>query len=94
MWEEFSILIKEKNIKDLEKIVESQCDNFLEMGQKAGKAFEAYFAEDVYFNYVIDNCLDIMKNQIIPEVIYWKLKPLIIFAKKLNPFRLMRTLRV
>ena len=84
MWNDFSIFIKEKNIRDLEKIVESHCDSYKEMGQKARKAFEEFFADDVYFNYVIDNCLDIMNKQLIPEVIYWKLNPLIILTKKLR----------
>jgi hypothetical protein len=84
MWNEFSIFIKERNIRDLEKIAESHSDSYKEMGQKARKAFEEYFAEDVYFNYVIDNCLDIMSKQLIPEVIYWKLNPLIILTKKLR----------
>jgi hypothetical protein len=83
-WNEFSIFVKEENIKDLERIVASHSDSYKEMGQKARKAFEEYFAEDVYFNYVIDNCLDIMNNQLIPEVIYWKLNPLIILTKKLR----------
>ena len=83
-WNDFSIFIKEENIKDLEKIVESHSDSYKEMGQKARKAFEEFFAEDVYFNYVIDNCLDIMNKQLIPEVIYWKLNPLIILTKKLR----------
>lgn len=84
-------VILKKNIKDVEKIVESQSDRFQEMGQRASKAFEAYFAEDVYFNFIIDNCLDIMKKQLIPELIYWKLNPIIIFAKKLKFIRLRRT---
>jgi rRNA-processing protein FCF1 len=83
-WNDFSIFIKENNIRDLEKIAESHSDSYKEMGQKARKAFEEYFAEDVYFNYVIDNCLDIMSKQLIPEVIYWKLNPLIILTKKLR----------
>ena len=84
MWNKFSIYIKEKNIRDLEKIVESHSDSYKEMGQKARKAFEEFFADDVYFNYVIDNCLDIMNKQLIPEVIYWKLNPLFILTKKIT----------
>ncbi|PQP33225.1 hypothetical protein C6A36_00305 [Desulfobacteraceae bacterium SEEP-SAG10] len=84
MWNEFSIFIKEKNIRDLEKIVESHSDSYKEMGQKARKAFEEFFADDVYFNYVIDNCLDIMNKQLIPEVIYWKLNTPYILLRKLK----------
>jgi hypothetical protein len=83
-WNEFSIFIKEKSIRDLEKIVESHSDSYKEMGQKARKAFEEFFADDVYFNYVIDNCLDIMNKQLIPEVIYWKLNPLYILTEKIR----------
>ena len=84
MWKDFSIFIKEKNIRDLEKIAESHSDGYKEMGQKARKAFEAFFADEVYFNYVIDNCLDIMNKQLIPEVIYWKLNPLFILMEKIR----------
>jgi len=90
-WNEFSIFIKEKNIRHLEEIVESHSDNYHRMGQKARKAFDEYFAEDVYFNYVIDSCLDIMNKQLIPEVIYWKLNPLIVFMKKLRKQKFKKT---
>ena len=83
-WNDFSMFIKEKNIRDLEKIVESHSDSYKEMGKNARKAFEEFFADDVYFNYVIDNCLDIMNKQLIPEVIYWKLNFLYILTKKLR----------
>ena len=83
-WNDFSIIVKEKNIRDLVKIVESHSDSYKEMGQKARKAFEEFFADDVYFNYVIDNCLDIMNKQLIPEVIYWKSRHLILLMIKLR----------
>lgn len=54
------------------------------MGHLARKSFEEYFAEEVYFNYAVDSCLDIINKQLIPEVIDWKLNPLIIFTLKLK----------
>jgi hypothetical protein len=71
-WSEFSIVIKEKNIRDLEKITQSHESNYKEMGRLARKVFEEYFSEDVYFNYLINNCLDIKQNQLVPEAIYLK----------------------
>ncbi len=81
-WTEFSIAIKEKHIRNVENIVQSHENDYEEMGRLAREAFDEYFARDVYFNYVIDNCLDIMNKQLIPEAIYWNLNPLIILILK------------
>jgi hypothetical protein len=62
-WEEFSILLKERNIKDVEKIVLAHEPAWEQMGYLARKAFETYFADHVYFDYVVDNCVDIMHSQ-------------------------------
>ncbi len=81
-WNEFSIVIKAKHVRNLVKIVQSYEKNYEQMGRLARKAFDEYFAKDVYFNYVVDNCLDIMNKQLIPEAIYWNLNPLIIYVLK------------
>jgi hypothetical protein len=80
-WNEFSIVIKEKMIRDLEKIVLSHENNYEEMGRLARKAFEEYFCEDVYFNYLINNCIEIQNNQLVPESIYWKCNSLLLKSR-------------
>lgn len=94
-WNEFSIVIKAKHVRNLAKIVQSYEENYEQMGRLARKAFDEYFAKGVYFNYVVDSCLDIMNTQRIPEAIYWNLNPLIVYVlktmwktrKKLSPIK-------
>lgn len=71
-WGKFSIIIKEKDIAQLEEIVSSHEANYAEMGAMARQCYENYFSEGSYFNYILDNCLDIQKTQIIPEKLYWQ----------------------
>jgi len=73
-WKEFSIMLKERHVDYLGKIATSYEDSYKEMGMMARKSYELHFADDVYFNYVVDNCLDIMKNQLVPEYYYWKMR--------------------
>jgi hypothetical protein len=81
-WHDFSIILKQKHLSDLEKIVEAHEDRYAEMGAQARKAFDAYFAENVYFNYIVENCIDIMRTQWLPEAFYWKLNPAILVFRK------------
>lgn len=70
-WRKFSIIIKEKDIDQLENIVSSFEANFVEMGALAKQCYDNYFSEKSYFNYTVDNCIDVQKTQIIPEKLYW-----------------------
>lgn len=81
-WHEFSVIIKEQHIGRVERIVEAHEHNYETMGAKAARAFEEYFSERVYFNYVVDNCREIAHGQIIPEALCWRLSPLVIAGLK------------
>ena len=83
-WKSFSIKVKEKHIGDLESIISSFEENYKEMGVKARSEFMKWFSDPDYFNYVVENCLDIKKHQIIPESLYWKINPIYIFFLKLR----------
>lgn len=83
-WRKFSIIIKEKDIDQLEKIVSSYEANYAEMGALAKQCYENYFSEAAYFNYIVNNCLDIMKSQIIPETWYWRTRHLYLSYLKLK----------
>lgn len=72
-WEDFSIFIKVRDLASLEQIVSRYEDKYIEMGQAARQAYLQYFDEKVYFNYVIENCLQIRSNQLIPESFYYNL---------------------
>ena len=41
------------------------------MGEGARQAFEKHFDDKVFFEYVIENCLQIKKKQFIPESIFF-----------------------
>jgi hypothetical protein len=79
---EFSITIKEKHVGELERIVRSYESSYREMGALARTAFKDYFSDEVYFNYVVGECMDIMERQRLPEKLYWKLSPWIVRAQK------------
>jgi hypothetical protein len=83
-WEEFSIAIKEKHVRELEHVIESYEDDFMEMGRLARKAYEQYFSEAAYFDYVMDNFVEIMQCQQIPERFYLALTPLIVGSERLK----------
>lgn len=72
-WEEFSIFIKVKDIANLEQIVSRYEHKYKKMGQAARQAYLQYFDEKVYFNYVIENCLQIRSCQVIPESFHYNL---------------------
>jgi len=73
-WEDFSIVIKKKDLVHLESIISSYEDKFEMMGREAKKAYDKYFSEDNYFNYVISECNQIMNSSGLPESIHWKLR--------------------
>jgi len=83
-WNSFSIQVKEKHINDLENIVSSYENSFADMGIKARAEFLKWFSDSDYFNYVVDNCLDIKNHQFIPESFYWKINTIYIFLLKLK----------
>ena len=83
-WNSFSIRVKETQINELENILLSYEDDFHTLGKEARNAYKEFFSEESYFNYVIENSLDIMQNQKIPERIYWEFNPLMLFFYKVK----------
>lgn len=70
-WKDFAIVVREKQIAEIERIASEHESTHVEMGQCARRAYFDYFADDRYFNYVVDNCLDILRTQRIAERHYW-----------------------
>ena len=88
-WDAFSLVVKEKDVGELGSIVRSYEDVFDKMGRQAKMAFDQFFSETVYFNYVIDNCIDMARSQRIPEPLFWRVRYLYI-----NSLKVRRKLRV
>jgi hypothetical protein len=81
-WHDFSIILKQKHLGELEKIVEAHETSYAEMGSRAREAFDTYFAKNLYFEYIVASCVDIMRTQWMPEAFYWKLSPAILAFRK------------
>ncbi len=90
-WQDFSIIIPESQIHNLEEIVCGYEAVYAEMGQKARQAYDNYFAEPVCFNYMVDNSLEILRTQKIPKSWYWKARYLIVFAKQVKDIVRLRS---
>lgn len=89
-WKDFSLIIRKKDIQNLEDIILEKESEFAAMGSKARKAFEKYFEDTVFFEYIISNCIAIKKNQIIPEsVFFYILNPLYIQCLKFRNGKLI-----
>jgi hypothetical protein len=69
-WKECSIVISSKNLNSLEKILIEKESSYNIIGKNAQAVYKKYFAPEVYFEYLIKNCLDIKHNQIIPEKLF------------------------
>ncbi len=53
-WSEFALIVREKDVDRLYEIAKQNEGRALEMGRKARLAYETYFADEVYFNYLVD----------------------------------------
>ena len=82
IWKDFSISVKEKHFGEIESIVGEYEKDFEEMGKLSRRAFDHYFSDEVYFNYVVDSCVEIGARQVVPEVIYQRAGPGILIGIK------------
>ena len=88
-WREFALIVPEKDVDGLYRIAKKQEERALEMGRKARAAYEKYFADEVYFNYLVDQMVDIQRNQKIPERVFWSGRNLLVAWWKLRKKHLM-----
>lgn len=77
-WNEFAIFVKEKNLDHLDEILEQYEGDYVSMGRKAHEAYQKFFSNEVYFDYLVDQCIDIQQHQKIPESLFWSLRNLIV----------------
>ena len=88
-WSEFALIVPEKDADRLYGIAKQNEGRALEMGRKARLAYETYFADEVYFNYLVDQMVDIQRSQKIPERIFWSCRHLVVAWWKLRKKHLM-----
>jgi hypothetical protein len=58
----------------LEEIAAAHESRHREMGFLARQAYEKCFQEEVYFNYLVEQCAAMKRAQVIPESVYWALR--------------------
>jgi hypothetical protein len=66
-WSSFSIRVKEREVRFLEGILGEREGEWAEMGKRAKLAYESFFSDEQYFNYLIDRLTDIQRTQRMPE---------------------------
>lgn len=93
-WGQFSIRIRERDVGNIENILQKYEPKHKIMGQKAKEAYDEFFSPFSYFNYLVENCLRIQRLQKVPEGFFWKLRFIKVFAarQRFMMKRLRRTL--
>ena len=66
-WDDFSLTIPEHKVAEIPTIVASHEHRFPAMSCAARQAWEAWFAPDVLFHRMIENCRDIMESRSVSE---------------------------
>jgi len=77
-WDEIAVFVKEKELDRLDEILEQREKDYVFMGEKAREAYQTFFADEVYFDYLIDQMMSIRSSQKIPEILFWSLKNVIV----------------
>jgi len=81
-WSEFALLVGEKDIRNLYGIVKAHDSEWLVRAQKARKAYEDWFAPQAYWKSLIDSIRKIQQQQRVPESIYTRSLPLLMFVEQ------------
>jgi len=62
-WESFSLFIPEKDVHCLSDILKAHESEYASRGKLARMAYERYFSNNVYFDYIIDLCMSIKNSE-------------------------------
>ena len=81
-WNRCAIFIKEAEVHRLEEIVSAHEHRWAEMGRAAREIHDHYFADDVYFNFLVANIESVAKSRVVPERVVSWLWPLTIAKYK------------
>ncbi len=81
-WSSFAFFIAEKDIASLEPRVRAIEPEFEARGRLARQAYEAFFAPDRYFNYLVEAAASIRRARIVPERIFITLRPVASFLRR------------
>jgi len=83
-WDEFALFVKENDVEQIERIAINNEPNYRELGRRAAAAYATYFADEVYFDYLVQQFADIKKSQKMPEYIFWLLRDAFVLKWKIE----------
>jgi hypothetical protein len=83
-WKDFAIMLREYDVSRVHDILNGCESEYVQRGKLARKAYEEYFSENVYFDYLVDLCSGIQNTQKIPERFFWSLRNALISIWKTN----------
>jgi len=69
-WTSGAIIVKERNIPEIERILEEHEPRYAELGYAARRINDQFFSDGVYFNYLITNLLAIQQERPLPERLF------------------------
>lgn len=81
-WSSFTLIVKENELSRLEEILCRNEHRYVTMGRLAAAAYQQYFSDENYFDYLIDQMIGIRTEQFLPERWLWRLKGLVLVALK------------
>jgi hypothetical protein len=88
-WDHFSIRVRERDFASIPEKLEEREAEAVEMGERARKEWERWFADEVLFHRLVELCLDIRNNRKIPESLgRWSA-----FLQYLEPFHFRRLVK-
>jgi hypothetical protein len=88
-WPSCSIRVSEKDVCRLEEILEPNLDRAAEMGLQARQEWERYYAPEVRFHWLVEDCLELLHARRMSEAIAGRL--IWLHLLNLKTFRLFLT---
>lgn len=83
-WQEFTLIIPEKNISNIFEIVKSHEDEWLSRSQKARLTWEEYFSDQKYWDFCLESIEYINQTQYIKESLFRKIFWLLYIQKNVS----------
>ncbi|OAM87624.1 glycosyltransferase family 47 protein [Termitidicoccus mucosus] len=83
-WSECALILRENEIHRLEALLVANEHRHAAIAQAAAEAYARHFAPAAYFDYLVDQALDIKKHQFIPESLHWRARHLVILLAKIK----------
>jgi hypothetical protein len=94
-WDAFSVTVPEGRLGQLEQMLTQLEPAHQQMGARARQAYAAFFQPEVYFNFLVASCIELMMYPRFPESWLWRSRHAIagVYAARALGTRLRKRLR-